>query len=636
MGFYIIIVRLREFLMTEIKPDYIIYFKRDQKVDYEKGNSFINTVFKKFDTNMSGDFDDTEWANYQKALQEKESRLKEVENINNGVVGHYNKKARKIAQQIESAYEEYKKIDFTAWEELQKFEEAHPAISRNGYKDKSEIPAGAMKYDISAFGMGIYDEKNERFTGECYENGYLLGLETLTEDERKQYLSLLDNATKSIHQMKKLDEKISKLEEEFDKYKALGDMANSGMIDKVGSQEYENQAYSQYVQIRNESNPFYKEIKDLEQKREALRLKGNPTKEDLELIEQYNIQIQQLQQSSSQWTIADTKGCQKIKGGQGFMLTDVSEQVTYSDSDNNALTNTHTVGAMYSNENLNIMGNFSNTQKYTVSPNYEFENSYEAMLMGNYTRDNISLSSMSNFSADENMLNYNQSLGFGYKKVKLELSENIMSMKMQMPNENGEMVDSRNTTYTTGVSVSHNVGDFTNTASASFTESGNTYTLSSNAAFNQNFGKQTSLRLSPTISTSYNDGTDNWTVAPNLNANFSYNNKNLRINVNANENYSATVANGSKPQLNHNLTTTGSITYKGLTASLKFNDSDNSYNHSNTYGAGVSYQTKKAGTFGFDYSWQRMKNKFNGAISGTNLFSFKYSMPLDWTRKKNK
>ena len=108
--------------MTEIKTDYIIYFKRDQKVDYEKGNSFINTVFQKFDTNMSGDFDDTEWANYQKALQEKESRLKEVDNINNGVVGHYNKKAREIAQQIESAYEEYKKIDFTAWEELQKFE----------------------------------------------------------------------------------------------------------------------------------------------------------------------------------------------------------------------------------------------------------------------------------------------------------------------------------------------------------------------------------------------------------------------------------------------------------------------------------------------------------------------------------
>ncbi len=622
--------------MTEIKTDYIIYFKRDDKVDYEKGNTFINTVFKKYDTNMSGDFDDTEWANYQKVLQEKESRLKEVENINNGVVGHYNKKARKIAQQIESAYEEYKKIDFTAWEELQKFEENHPNVSRNGYKDKSEIPAGAMKYDISAFGMGIYDEKNECWSGKCYDKGYLLGLETLTEDERKKYLSLLDCATKSIHKMKKLDEKVSKLEEEFDKYKALSDMANSGMIEKVGSQEYENQAYQQYVQIRNEANPFYKEIRDLEQKREALRLKGNQTQDDLNQIEQYNIQIQQLQQASIQWTISDTQHCQKVKGGQGFMLTEVSEQVTYSDSDNNALTDTHTVGAMYSNENLSIMGNFTNAQKYTVSPNYEFENSYQATLMGDYVRDNISLSSMSNLSADKNMLNYDQSLGFGYKKVKLELSENIMSMKMQMPNENGEMVDSRNTTYTTGASLSHTIGDFTNKASASFTESGNTYTLSSNATFNQDFGKQTTLRLSPSISTTYNDGTGNWTVAPNLKANFSYNNKNLRINVEANENYRATVANGSKPQLNHDLTTTGTITYKGLTGSLKFNDSDDANNHSNTYGAGVSYQTKKAGTFGLDYSWQRMKNKFSGAITGTNLFNLKYSMPLDWTRKKNK
>lgn len=69
---------------------------------------------------------------------------------------------------------------------------------------------------------------------------------------------------------------------------------------------------------------------------------------------------------------------------------------------------------------------------------------------------------------------------------------------------------------------------------------------------------------------------------------------------------------------------------------MKFNDSDNSYSHSNTYGAGITYQTKKAGTFGFDYSWERMKNKFSGAITGTNLFNFKYSIPLDWTRKKNK
>ena len=326
------------------------------------------------------------------------------------------------------------------------------------------------------------------------------------------------------------------------------------------------------------------------------------------------------------------------------MLTEVSEQVTYNsgneasqEESNKAenISNTHTIGLMYSDENLNIIGNFSNAQKYKIS-NGGFENIYQAMLMGNYARDNISLSSMSNFSSDKNMLNYNQSLGFGYKKVKLELSENIMSMKMQMPNENGELVDSRNTTYTTGVSISHNLGDFTNSASASFTEIGNTYTLSSNAMLNSNLGKQTSLRLSPTISASYNDGTDNWTVAPSLNANLSYNSKNLKINVNANENYSATVANGSKPELNHNLTTKGTISYKGLTGTLKFNDADSSFSHSNTYGAGVSYKTQKAGTFGLNYSWQKMKNKFTGISDSSNLITFKYSMPLDWTRKKNK
>ena len=493
-----------------------------------------------------------------------------------------------------------------------------------------------MKYDISAFEMGIYDEEKQSFTGKCYKKGYLLGLETLSKDERKEYLQLLTEASEFSRKAIEINKELENLNQEFDKYKALEDMAASGMISKVGSKDYEEQAYQQYVQIRNESNPFYREIKDLEQKREALRLKGNTTPEDVAQIEQYNIQIQQLEEASSQWTVANADNFQKVKGGMGFMLTDLSEQLAYSDSDKKELTNTHSVGAMYSNENFNIMGSFSNAQKYTVKPESDFDNTFSVMLMGDYKKDNISLSSMSSLNTDKNMLNYNQTLGFGYKKVKLEIGENISSMKNKMPNEEGELVETKNTTYTTTAQLSHTVGKFTNATAVSFSEYGNTYTLSSNANFNQELGKNGNLSISPAISTSYNDKAHDYTLSPNLNCNYFYNNKDFRINVAANESYSANLKSNTEAKLNHNLTATGTIAYKGLSTSLKFNDSDNSFSHSNTYGTEISYRTKKAGTFGLEYSYQNTKNKMNGKNNATNLVSFKYSFPLDWARKKSK
>lgn len=623
--------------MTQIQAANLqeIKFTRDTKVDYGDGNVKINTIFRQYDKDMSGDFNDEEWAIYEQALKEKDTRKKIVRDINNNTIQHYSKKLEKLSKEFQKLEKEYSKLDFSAWEKLLAFEEKYH-ICRNGHINDSEIPSGAMKYDISAFEMGIYDEEKQSFTGKCYEKGYLLGLEKLSDEKRKEYLQLLKAASRTAKKAVENNKKLEDLNKEFDKRKALEDMAKAGMITKVGSKDYEEQAYQQYVQIRNESNPFYREIKDLEQKREALRLKGNITPEDVAQIEQYNIQIQQLEEASSQWTVANADNFQKVKGGMGFMLTDLSEQLTYSDSNKKELTNTHSVGAMYSNENFNIMGSFSNAQKYTVKPESEFDNPFSAMLMGDYKRDNISLSSMSSLNTDKNMLNYNQTLGFGYKKVKLEIGENISSMKINMPNEKGELVETKNTTHTTTAQLSYTVGKFTNGTAVSFSEYGNTYTLSSNANFNQKLGKNSYLSVSPAISTSYNDKANSYTLSPNLSCNYSYNNKDLRINVMANESYSATMQTKTEAQLNHNLTTTGTITYKGLSTSLKFNDSDNSFSHSNTYGTEISYRTQKAGTFGLEYSYQNTKNKMNGKNNATNLVSFKYSAPLDWSRKKSK
>ena len=351
-------------LMTQIQAANLqeIKFTRDTKVDYGDGNVKISTIFRQYDKDMSGDFNDEEWAIYEQILKEKDTRKKIVRDINNNTIQHYSKKLEKLSKEFQKLEKEYSKLDFSAWEKLLAFEEKYH-ICRNGYINDSEIPSGAMKYDISAFEMGIYDEEKQSFTGKCYEKGYLLGLEKLSDEERKEYLQLLKDASRTAKKAVENNKKLEDLNKEFDKRKALEDMAKAGMITKVGSKDYEEQAYQQYVQIRNESNPFYREIKDLEQKREALRLKGNITPEDVAQIEQYNIQIQQLEEASSQWTVANADNFQKVKGGRGFMLTDLSEQLTYSDSNKKELTNTHSVGAMYSNENFNIMGSFTNAQK---------------------------------------------------------------------------------------------------------------------------------------------------------------------------------------------------------------------------------------------------------------------------------
>ena len=96
----------------------------------------------------------------------------------------------------------------------------------------------------------------------------------------------------------KVEIKMEALEKELDRYICLEDMANCGLLTKVGSKEQEDMAYNQYTQIRSEANPFYKKIRELELESQKIRLKGSPTEEDLILLEQYGFQIYQLKHAS--------------------------------------------------------------------------------------------------------------------------------------------------------------------------------------------------------------------------------------------------------------------------------------------------------------------------------------------------
>ena len=85
--------------MDEIKPiDFRnIKFQRDTKVDYENGDAVINSVFRLYDTDHSGDFDDNEWNNYLTIHQHIEKRRELINDSEmSDIPKYYNKKANKI------------------------------------------------------------------------------------------------------------------------------------------------------------------------------------------------------------------------------------------------------------------------------------------------------------------------------------------------------------------------------------------------------------------------------------------------------------------------------------------------------------------------------------------------------------
>ena len=107
-------------LMTQIQAVNLqeIKFTRDTKVDYGKGNVVINTIFKQYDKDLSGDFNNEEWTVYEQALKKNEARKQEVQDINTGVKQHYSKKLEKLSKELEKLEKEYLKLDFSAFEKL--------------------------------------------------------------------------------------------------------------------------------------------------------------------------------------------------------------------------------------------------------------------------------------------------------------------------------------------------------------------------------------------------------------------------------------------------------------------------------------------------------------------------------------
>lgn len=617
-----------------------IKFSRNTKIDYEKGNPIINTVFAQFDKDHNGEFSDEEFSDYEKYLEQRMQRQREIDNIKvkTSVVNHYDNEIVKVQKQIEKLLLKMKdeNVNNDAFDKLVEFENAHPNIERHGYTDKSEIPSNAVEYDISAFQMGIYDKGKKAFTGECYKKGYLTGLVTLTDEEKQEYITLLDNASNSCRKLSEYQNRLNKLDNELDKYFGLRDMAQNGMLKAVGTEDTENQAYQQYTQIRSDANPFYKQIKELESKYNALWLKGERTDEDNRLLEQYRTQITQLENASRTWSLSDmNKSAQiQVNQGQGFNIQTFSEQVVYS-SQNRTVSDIHSLGMGYSDANWNASLNFSETDRYKKDGDTEHSYNLEQRLQ--FARQKLKLSENSSLNIEPNSLNFNQRLGAQYGKFGLNVSEMVNRMSFEMPDEQGNAQKQTILTTTTGIGATVQTGNFNNTASVQFAPEGTSYSLgtSTNYGFKVN---KVNFNFAPSMRASYNQNTKTTTFNPSLNTMIMYNNENFNANMNIAEDYSTAVKNGMHPNINNNFSINTAVSFKSLSAGFNFNDNDNPYSHSDSYGATVAYNHNKIGMFSAGYTYQTTHNKLQGMNTHDNQVQFTYSAPLEtingWFKKK--
>lgn len=612
-------------------------FTRDTEIDYKKENIVIATIFGKYDQNRNGNLRDAgEFEAYEKAIQRAEKR--EV----NKVTVHYDKKLEKLYKKYENLVKVFDTKESKELEEifdkLLKFEDENN-LDRCGYFEKSEKPEGEKSWDVSAFCMGDPSVLDKNGNVKIYEKGYILGFDKLDDSKQKEYLELFNRYSKLAKKFAKCYKEYEKLDNEHERYLGLKDMASTGLINpkRVGSKQYEDQAYQTYISVKSQ-NPFERQIKELEQKRLALYAKKeNATQEDYQQIEQYNIQIQQLRNASSQWSIADTEYAEKIKTN-GFNVNSINEGVTYTESNpseesktsNKMITDTHSVSMGYSNENINIIANIDNTQTYTIDPESEFKNGFNSYISADYAKGDSKIGASASIQLSDNFSMYTPSINFGYNNWGVNLTNTLQSSKMKSHNEKGELVEQKSTSNSTNITLFNSIGIFNNNASVEVAEEEKKYSLSSYACVDQQLGKYWSYNLNPIATISYSQKAESCTLSPSINAGISYNNhKDFKAKIEIKENYSSTITN-SKNTISNTFTSSIEASYKKVRTTASYtNGSDG-----NTFGGSIELKTKKAGIFTLNGSIQKGYNKELKKDTYSNSVTLTYSAPLDWTQMK--
>ena len=616
-------------------------FSRDTKIDYEKGNPVINSLFTIWDKDKNGQFDDKEWSNYQQSM-ERINALKEK--TNDPTIEHYNKQLEKINKNFQTIllrYESIKKFDYI--NQLFEFENAHPEIIRKGYKNNSEIPAGAMTIDISDWEAGIYDEKEGKFTGETYNNGYIAGLENLSDEDRTAYLELLKNAQNMMHQIRQINKDFTKIFEETEKNEALLMMAENGLINSYGNEQYESIAYMKYQRINSPQNPFFSEIEQCKQSIITLENKNDRTPEENNQIEQYRIHLEQLRQASINWLASDKNNIPA--NGNGFTITQLDEGLTLKSSNGaSLLSNTQTIGMKWDNGTWAVSGRYTGTQtdklskkdKYTENNpmTQESVNITQLAISGKYSKGGLSVSNDFNMMISS-MKNYNNRLSLFWNNLSFGMSESVSQMNIPSFNENGEQINRTRTSYSTSLDSSIQTGHINNRVSLDINPEGTTFGQTTQANYSFNAGHH-NFNIGSSVGNQYNYQNETWTLNSGISAGWNaYSQSGWRGGINFNENYTRTMSQYKTPQENNMILINSNIGYKNVMFTGAINDMNSPYMHSTTFGAGISYNNPSLGTISTNYTFQHSNNKFQdgGNPTDTNTFTISYSAPLEKINK---
>ena len=564
-------------------------FTRDTKVDYKNGNAIINSVFKKYDKDLSGDFNDEEWATYQKDMESHDKY--------NIIVQHYEVKLKAVREKSDEISKQWAQLDSSTWDKLLEFEQKHPTIGRFGIKDNESIPDGALEYDISPFEMGIYDEKQKRFTGECYKKGYIAGLETLSEEDKSNYLDLLDKTSEVSKKAIELRIKSEKIQNEYFRYLGLKDMAQCGEIEYLPNKDEENAFYNKYIQIRDESNPFYKEMKELEKEQEELHLKGSWTDDDYNRFAEINTRLSQLRDASMRWSIADidcNKPIKRNRQSENTLGNTISKEKSFNTQIGNfclgnvvtctstSISNT-TSGRFNISQNnpknnsfLRINGYGAFTQTFNNAKNFDISGRTNVNL--NYTKGNFGIGAGTNTYSTKEMQRYEQNAAIEYKGLKAFVNEDIVHTA-------NEAISG--TTYTTKVGVAHRWKCLSNSASVTLANEGNTYNVETGINLHKQ-DKNGMVGMEISVPLSYQEVGNVYTLSPRVNFNGAYEKDDVTLSITANENLTA-IMTKNEAQISNNLSVIGNLKYENLQTALKFNNFETNGARTNTYGLELGY-----------------------------------------------
>lgn len=596
--------------MSNKIPEKITYFGIEFSKDMTVANdevSFRNSIFTKYDTTPDRKFDDEEWECFVKSVENETNIIcQNYKKRNANIEKKYRRKVKKLEKQFRALIKEYNKSHQNSYfKDLTEFIQNHETLYLYVVGDNEDVPEGTILYDISSFGIGYQEE-----TGRCYQQGYLIGLETLSEPEQKYFLELLNSAIKETKQWQNIEETNIMLSDEIEKYTLLSNMAERGVLSETSTTFNDNEIYTKYNEtIRSSNNPFWEQIQKLEAERNSLQHEFLITPDytedgraKRELMQQKWVsldrQIIQFFQASQQWFINNYNNIMSGDYTNVSITTNINPK-DFKDESNLKYGTNLNIGHQGTNYSINANGNFETSYNYrniyssialNTATGYEFNADFTD------TSNIISINNATEEYEDESVqilsrnTQYNYSMGYSNTRWGF----NISHLKSATDGNNFE-----NTT----VNVKKYLGNVEFNTSGEFNEMSTKLNAGITNKIKLQNKPQIELNLTQDINTNYDIKTNYVQINTNLSGNINYliNKHNLSGFLSVNDNfYYVKPADKSNYTYGNTLSVGNYINYKNYGANINFahtvTSSQGDYNNINkswAFGIGGSYNTSR-------------------------------------------